>query len=580
MSATIGRSSPSTKRSPRALLTGLSLLSIWLLFACVVAWHIELPGLYMDAVNPDYLVIDVLHGHTDASPIWILPGNFIGSHFPLLTSIYHGTLQVWLAAPLVGMFGPSVASLRASQAVAGAAILAGIFFLLRRRRPVLSWWLAWLPAATLALDPVFVYAFRTQLYITLSPVALLFAAILAAERALPSTPLPDQGGARPYKPAWLVLSGLCYGLALFGYFVYSFFAPALLIGMIIACKRIDPNFGWVRTDRVLLWTALGAVIGTAGFAVGYLRIMQDQNGTGGFVAWFSGYQHAIGAFETHTSLAATASYFATLVWRVFSNHWQHSLMFHDGKPEPFSVLKLLLLLGLPLAIWIWCEVRRVQAWRLRLIVGLIACFPIVALAFGDRLSGHHFVALLPLGYLALGTGFAELATIYPGRPPIKIVVVAVWVVLSAINLVGLHSTGTELLRTHGRGLFSDAINHYASDAIAQENSGNKQHVYLPDWGLFMPFHFLTDGRIRHSTDLNVNTMHDELCRGQNITVALITGDVAARFSELASQLSWTPPKERRYLDHEGHEVFTVGVFDASARGPAESAACLHEASRQ
>ena len=462
---------------------GLALFSVLLLFAAAVSWHIKLPGLYLDAVNPDYLVIDVLHGHQDGSPIWILPGNLLFGRIPVLTQFYHGTQTIWADLPLVALFGPSVSTLRESQALFGVAILVLLFFFLRRHAAGTRLWLAWFPAAALALDPVFVYAFRTQLYITLGPVAWLLAALLAGERALRWPPHPEPGARMPCKPGWLLFAGFCYGFSIFGYFIYLFFAPVLLLAVLLACGRRDPAQAPSlpmpsQLLRVLAWLGVGFSVGISGYLVGYLAVAHAKHGLRGFLDWFGHYQHALGAFHKHASLIQTLGYFADLIWKVFSNRWQHGLMFKEAISEPWSGLKLFLLLGLPAIIWIWCEARRIRVWRLRLVIGLIACFPLVALYFGDRLAGHHFVCLLPLSYAALGIGLMELSAGRSHRSLPSLAAIAIWAAMVTINLVGLHFTGMELLRTHGRGLFSDAITHFANDTKAREATHGPQHVYL------------------------------------------------------------------------------------------------------
>jgi hypothetical protein len=156
---------------------------------------------------------------------------------------------------------------------------------------------------------------------------------------------------------------------------------------------------------------------------------------------------------------------------------------------------------------------------------------------------------------------------------------SVWTIMVGVNLIGLQATDNELVQTHGRGLFSDSINHFASDAAAQESQQTDALVYyLPDWGLFLPFHYLTGGKIRHWTDLDFDAMHGSLCRGQSIAVALVTGDIATRFEDITAKLAWRPPVLLPYRDHEGNEVFAVGRFDASTHGSERDTFCARAAS--
>ena len=56
--------------------------------------EIELPGIYMDAVNPDYLVVRWLNPDAQWIPAWIAPGNDILGRYPLLAGLQHGSLQL------------------------------------------------------------------------------------------------------------------------------------------------------------------------------------------------------------------------------------------------------------------------------------------------------------------------------------------------------------------------------------------------------------------------------------------------------------------------------------------------------
>src|SRR5256885_13811784 len=149
-------------------------------FAAGVMLDIDLPGVYMDAVNPDYLVVPVLHP-TRPIEASVLPGNYIAHRLPILTSFYHGTEQVWLGLPFFALLGTSVVSLRLVHGLFGCAVLAGALWWMRRagvKPAVIA-----LAGIALAVDPAFVFAFRTQSYITLAPVAWLLLSLVALDLA-------------------------------------------------------------------------------------------------------------------------------------------------------------------------------------------------------------------------------------------------------------------------------------------------------------------------------------------------------------------------------------------------------------
>src|SRR4030095_8521917 len=74
-------------------------------YAIVGSHQIDLPGVYMDAVNPDYLTVRVLNWNGYPIPAWVLPGNYPFDHIALLTQLYHGMQQAWLGLPFFWLFG-------------------------------------------------------------------------------------------------------------------------------------------------------------------------------------------------------------------------------------------------------------------------------------------------------------------------------------------------------------------------------------------------------------------------------------------------------------------------------------------
>ena len=179
-----------SRRAAPARLFFLALLGVLLVYAGSATHLIDLPGVYMDAVNPDYLVAKVLNrAHADPLVAWVLPGNYLANRFPVLVSLYHGLQQFWLALPLYAIFGMSVDGIRLTHMIFAMGVLVAVLLLLRRAQVPL--WIAALAGIALAADPTFVFAFRTQSYITMSPMAWLLLSLAALSGpASAATPLP------------------------------------------------------------------------------------------------------------------------------------------------------------------------------------------------------------------------------------------------------------------------------------------------------------------------------------------------------------------------------------------------------
>ena len=187
----------------------LFVAAVWLV---VATQQITLPGVYMDAVNPDYLVVGLLNRNAQPIAAQLLNGNYLFGHVPVLITYYHESQRVWLGLPFFALFGTTVEGLRLTHAMFALAILAALYALLVRG--ALRPWQAALACAALAVDPAFSYAFRTQSYITLAPTAWLFLSLYALQREPVSNGSPRR---------WLVASGAFYGLAISGYFIYTFY---------------------------------------------------------------------------------------------------------------------------------------------------------------------------------------------------------------------------------------------------------------------------------------------------------------------------------------------------------------------
>src|SRR5215467_14710658 len=116
------------RRAP-ALVVAFALI----VFALAYSIDWRLPGLYMDAVNPEYIIPGILDPHAPGNHPWIVPGNLLWSRFPLFTGqVYHGSTQIYFALPLMALFGVGVGTLRIVQGLAGCLIVLLLALVVRR----------------------------------------------------------------------------------------------------------------------------------------------------------------------------------------------------------------------------------------------------------------------------------------------------------------------------------------------------------------------------------------------------------------------------------------------------------------
>ena len=298
MSSAANRSSP-TARSP-----WLGFVAVAAVYALVAMWRVDLPGVYMDEVNPDYLVVKLLN--PDHAPIvgWVLRGNYLlGDRVPWLVQLYHGSQTFWLGLPFFALFGTTVEGLRLTHAVFGAGVLAALYWLLLCARLVP--WQAALACGALALDPSFSYAFRTQSYITLAADAWL---LLAIACLLPSA----HGPATARRLFW---SGTWAGTAVVGYFIHAFFLPALAAGAWWATRA-----GEARSSRRQRAAGVaGCAIGMSPYVVGYAVLARDAGGVAPAWSFIVGQQASLHAFDSPLGVVQRLAYAWKMVVGVVSN---------------------------------------------------------------------------------------------------------------------------------------------------------------------------------------------------------------------------------------------------------------------
>ena len=296
---------------------------------------------------------------------------------------------MWLGLPFFALFGTTVTGLRLTHAMFALGILAALYAVLVRGG--LKPWQAALTGAALVVDPAFSYAFRTQSYITLAPTAWLLLSLYSMQRAAAT-------GTRPRR--WLVV-------AIVGYFIYAFYLPAMAMALWLWSRT--PSAARTPT-RLRSWIPpwlCGLGIGGIFYPIGYALMISEAGGLSQAWVYFQQTQQSLGAFSAQIQLPDRLAHIATMVRTVLSNWFHHQLIFGEYAPLPGSLPKMWLLIFVPAALWLYAELRGRASVLLRILVALPLSYVTVAMIFGTRLQGHHFVTLLPLAYAALAVAMFE-----------------------------------------------------------------------------------------------------------------------------------------------------------------------------
>ena len=178
-----------------------------------------------------------------------------------------------------------------------------------------------------------------------------------------------------------------------------------------------------------------------------------------------------------------------------------------------------------------------------------SAFFVCALYFGNRLWGHHFSSLIPLVYLLLAVALMVVSSAPPA-----------WKWLTPLLISGLMLGNVwqqqqffqRLEETGGQGKFSDAINHMASDALTLP--ANVIHVF-PEWGLMMPFAFLTGNKRVYLTEINAPQIEHLARQEQPIRVFYFKSEDSDNYKSKLTALGLRITDSGAYLQRNKQPAF-------------------------
>jgi hypothetical protein len=521
---------------------------------CAGALHsIDLPGIYMDSVNPDYLVVPILNPKVAPITEWMLPGTLLFDRYPVIVQIYHGALPLYVGLPVYALFGTGVVGIRVTNMVFGLLVIVGTGAVLAafRIRPLLACFCLTL----LALDPAFLFSFRTQFYITLlSGVPLLLSVALVQSR----------GGSISLRS--VTLAGFLAGLSSYGYFIYDFFMPAAALHAWSLWRR-DPE----AVRRAGFWV-FGFVLGISPTLFGYLLIMHAVGGWPRFVNLIANNVNGLQVGNSTATLSQRALYFIDMVRWTLLDVGPTKMMFQIYILPCAAWLKMALLVGLPGVAMAIALLRRAICDRrvpifpgLGLIAGFVIGFFVMVIAFGSRLWLQHAVFLMPVLYLALAFALEFLVGLIPRYSNITTAASALVLVPFALtSFIDRQTIFQQLRQSGGVGLSSDAISHFAE---ASMRVPDRIHMFFPDWGLFMPFVMLTRGSFPYTVapTFDPAEAHRDLCRGEDAVVAIFATQPQNRLENWTKSIGWTPPVVTNYDQRNGVPALIEARWHAADR---------------
>ncbi|ALL64352.1 glycosyl transferase family protein [Paraburkholderia caribensis MBA4] len=489
-----------------------AILFLMLIFWAGICYRITLPGIYMDAVNPDYIAARILFPALN-NTVWVLPTIA----FPILGNLYHGVQNLYVDIAVFKIFGISIETLRCAQALFGAGIV--IFTYGIGVRATGNRIVSFAFSALLALDIAFISSFRTQFYIILGGEMWLFASLYVLL------------GNTKNGFFW---SGVFYGLAIYGYFVLGFFAPAMAI---LVLSRPDA--------RPVRWIA-GFVMGMLTYVVGYGSLALRLGGVHEALEWIAGATRNLAPLSSKLSPIDSIQYTIQTAYYGLTNVGNEFMIFGTSQQSWWVKVKVAFFIIVALVALI--RLRRSKAV---LLLVLPVSYVAVAALLGNRLWVHHFSVLVPIFYLLCVAVFGELTRTSVSRAAI----IAVCVLVAAGNIWQSSAFYRELEITGGTNRATSALSDLAADAVKHADT-----LYVfPDWGFFMSFALLTKNQIPYVIDLDQIRARKGASR--HIEVAFWSKDDTEKYTNALAQNGAVNIHSASYPTRNGKEAFFTVTGD-------------------
>lgn len=582
----------------------LPIACIWIATLLVGTIAIYIPGVYFDAVYPDYL-----------AAIGAFPGvdNFtqITKHvgLPLLGNLYHGTMTAGFQYIILRCIGhASQFTLRAANLIYFAVIGSLIYILCRKVSKSniipLAGTLLCVTAPNVLTIP------RTQYYIMLPGCIFLFCSIF-----LLCTNLDRSEG---FKSNIILIAGVFQGLAFYGYFTYLFFAPAAII--IIGFFSKGTKREKLKKEIVYIW---GILIGSIGYFIGYydsvltnllgevmlarillwcgILCMVIYLAIPVYLSWKHGnddmgrkimriflavnviliflvcavcvvipllYRNSMQSVLNLLELSQTRNdgnrflVFWNMMYMLVSGKSAQNLIFGEILDGLFGVYFYLgvLMTAATAVIAVLCKGKEEKDLLLKYIgTGYLylASYYIFTLPISVGMQPQHFVATYFLLFLIL-----ILDMVYLGRH------VARWISISAglavlvigicLNITNDVTFLTLLEQTEGRGKYSSALDKFAEEAHRDEEKENKVYIF-PQWGFNANFIYLTENSCItvRDADIDCEVLQEKLDFGYTLVIAAFDRQEINNIVEelQAESCEWQEMKSK-----EGDYVFAYVII--------------------
>lgn len=496
----------------------------------------DIPGIYLDAVNPDYYAVQILNP-SEYSSSWFLPHLGI----PLLGQLYHGTITMICQLITILITGSTSAlQLRLLNCCYGYACCLILWKILKKTE--VNGWIASIVVLILSLSPNLVSFYRTQYYIMLPGVFFFLLSVFYAIK-----------WKEDEKDKTLLLMGIFTGLSFYDYFSFGFCIPGFIITILYIAKKNKRNI-----RKTLALYLIGLIIGCIPYLIGYsMLILAKYNDIaysirivlallfaivfGVLIVYFYRIQikeklgnkdrikttvvlatmgiliilfailalHSSRDYLISLNVAGTEAGFIQrikLLIQYTKNVLNHSsleyLVMGETIQSSLHFIPLFSLL-ISFAISVHAIIRkRFSTISITIVFILIGSlfYYLLSIIFASRMQSQHFVVMLFVNYLLLGLSFGELLRIskesihtssLQKATAITIICVFGFFAFTCITSQNTISMKMKNDRKIQNMYYTQAVDKIAETALQNHDKSIDEYYIFPEWGLMCGFDYLT-----------------------------------------------------------------------------------------
>lgn len=577
----------------------IGVLLVFITTYLVGLYDIELPGVYFDAVYPDYL-----------ASIGAFPGvnNFtqITQHvgLPLLGNFYHGTFSAAVQFVVLKCVGhASVYTLRLTNlfyvAVIGAILFVDSYKISKK-------WLCSLLCTFFCVTSQNALShIRTQYYIMLPGVVFF---LLSMSIILWNTRIKEES-----KQSWFVVAGIFQGLAFYNYFSFLFLAPVSLILIFkheCISKRKESSFCYIWSvvlgsilyfygylDSLLVnlfgfsvftkaLLVLGCIIITLALCIPILTFLNPR---------FKRYRRNVFAIYTITALMGTVIMsiifikyiginkfdaiskmlvmsqnrnsgnrllqFWNLLYLVVTNNCGQLLIFRKTIDD-FGWGHIIICICLTVTAFLLCNYRRKFRYkevfnRIEIAVLYDLCiyivvFYVTSLPIVTGMQPQHLVVAYYIVSFISMMGVCYIIHFFDKYVRMGLIV-SLLIVGIVINTKNDSMFFEMLEKTGGRDAFSSAYNDFSKMAYEDQNKDMKIYIF-PQWKFYPNFVYLTSNSCQaiRNEDIQIRDIQQKIDDGYTVVVTATNIEI---INDISEQLTYGTSVQNSWKSFEGDEVF-------------------------